>query len=105
MASGMSVHLHFLERVRKQGDSIPVHKQPHLNDRVWSVFFTFSVFFGAIFLFNFEVIIRTVIIKDLVISLSKIMAVFIDFCLDEVTFSPKDIQCPVHIMEFVRRFL
>lgn len=95
----MSAHLHFPQRARKQEGSIPIHEQPHLDDRVWPVFFAFSVFFTAIFLFNLKVVIRAVIIEDFIISFSKEMAVFVDFCLNEVAFRTKDIQCTVYIME------
>lgn len=61
--------------------------------------------FTAIFPLDLEVIIRAVIIKDLIISLTKEMAVFIDFRLNKITFRAENIQCSVHIMELVGRFL
>ena len=48
-------------------------------DRIWSVFFAFPILFTAILLFNLKIIIRTIIIKDLVMSLSEKMTVFINF--------------------------
>ena len=45
------------EERESKGDSVPVHKQPHLNDGVWPVFFAFAVFFAAVFLLDFKVIV------------------------------------------------
>ena len=66
--------------------------------------FTLPVFFTAVFLFDLKVIIGTVIIEDLIIPLTHEMAVFIDFCLDQVAFSAENIQCTVYIMEFLGMF-
>ena len=66
--------------------------------------FAFPILFAAVLLFDLEVIIRAVIIKDLIIPLPQEMAVFIDFSLDHVTCGAKDIQCAVYIMKFIGRF-
>lgn len=84
----MSVRLNFLKRGR---NPIPVHKHAHLNDRVGSVFFAFSILFNSIFLFDLKVIIGTVTIKDLVIPFSKKVAVFVNVSLNKVTFAAKNI--------------
>lgn len=59
--------------------------------------FTLTIFFISIFLFDLKVIAGAVIIKHLIISFSKKVAVFIDFRLDEIAFVPKDIQSTVDI--------
>ena len=68
------------------------------------MFFVFVIFLTAIFLFSFKVIIRTVIIKNLIISFSEKVGIFVNFYLDKIRFSTKNIQCTVDIMEFVGRF-
>lgn len=52
------------------------------------MFLTFAVFFAAVFLFNFKVIIRTVIVQDFVVSFAEKVAVFIQFGLDQVNLKP-----------------
>ena len=66
--------------------------------------FAFPVLFAPVFLFNLEIIIRAVIIKDLIISLPQEMAVLIDLCLNKGTFRPKDIQRAVYIVKLIGRF-
>ena len=51
-----------------QWDSISVGKESHLHDRVWTVFFTFSVFFISIFLFNLKVVVGTVVVKNSIVT-------------------------------------
>ena len=75
-----------------------------MSRKLRGVTFMLSVFFAAVFLFNPEIIIRAVIIKDLIVPLTHEMAVFIDLCLDQVTFSPKDIQRTVYIVKLVGWF-
>ena len=68
------------------------------------MFLPLPIFLAAVFLFNLKIIIRAVVIKDLIIPLPHEMAVFIDLCLDQVTFSPKDIQRTVYIVKLVGWF-
>ena len=77
--------------IKSKGDPVPVHKQAHLNDRVGSVFFAFSILFNSIFLFDLKVIIGTVTIKDLIIPFFKKVAVFVNVSLNKVTFAAKNI--------------
>ena len=65
--------------------------------------FSFPVLLTAVFLFDLEILIRAVVVKDLLIPLSQEMAVLIDFRLDHLAFSTKDIQCAVYIMELIGR--
>lgn len=48
------------------------------------MFFVFVIFLTAIFLFSFKVIIRTVIIKNLIISFSEKVGIFVNFYLDKI---------------------
>ena len=41
---------------KSKGDAVAIHKQTHLNDRIWSVFFAFSILFVSIFLLDFKVV-------------------------------------------------
>ncbi len=47
-------------------------------------------------------VIRTIIIKDLIIPVSKKEAVFIDFSLNKIKFFCKNGKCTVNIMQFIR---
>ena len=93
------------EKGKCKGDSVPVHEKSHLDNRVRSVLLSLSILLAAVFLLNLEIIIRAVIIKDLIISLSKETAVFIEFCLDQVALRTKDIQRAVYVMKLIGRFL
>ena len=62
-----------------------------MSRKLRGVTFMLSVFFAAVFLFNLEIIIGAVIIKDLIISLTHEMAVFINFSLDQITLCTKNI--------------
>src|SRR5699024_1324658 len=92
------------EERKRKGDPIPVHEKPHLDDRVRSVFLPLPIFLAAVFLFNLKIIIRAVVITDLIIPLPHEMAVFIGLRLDQITFSPKDIQRTVYIVKLVGWF-
>ena len=50
------------EKGESQGNSVPVNEQSHLNDGIRPMFFAFPVLFDAIFLFDFKVEIRTVVV-------------------------------------------
>ena len=50
------------KKIEGERDSVPIHEKPHGNKRIWSVFFTFSIFFASIFFFNLKIIIRTVVV-------------------------------------------
>ena len=65
------------------------------------MFFALSIFFTAIFLLDLKVIIRTVIIKDLVVSAAKEMTVFVNIRLDHITFISENIQCTVNIVQLI----
>ena len=65
------------------------------------MFFTFSVLLYAVLLLNLEIIVCTIIKKDLVISLAYKMAVFIDFRLYEVAFITENVKRPINIVQFV----
>ena len=65
--------------------------------------FAFSVFFVSIFLLNLKVVVGAVVIKNLIVALSDKMAVFVDFCLDEIALRAENIQGTVNIVESVGR--
>lgn len=52
----------------KKWNAISIHKQPHTNNRIWTVLFAFSIVLQTVFFLNLKVIIRTVIVKYLLIS-------------------------------------
>ena len=90
---------------KSQRDPFSIGEQPHLDDRVGTVFLTFSVLFVPISLLNLKIIVRAVIIKDAIHPFGHKIAVFINLSLDQVTFLSQDIQGPVDIMFFVGRRL
>lgn len=81
----------------------PHHEHSHLNDRIGTVLFAFAIFFVTVFLFNLKKIVRTVIIEDLIVAFSKQVAVLIHFRLDKIAFISQDIECPIYIMQLIRR--
>ena len=56
------------KNIKCQWNAISIHKQPHANNRIWTVLLAFSIVLQTAFFLNLKVIIRTVIIKDLVVS-------------------------------------
>ena len=92
------------EKWKSKRYPITVHKHPHLDDRVRTVFFAFAVFSVPIFLLNLKEIVCTVIIQDSIVSLSEKMTVFINFRLDKITFISKNVECPVDVMQLVGWF-
>lgn len=59
--------------------AIAIHEQAQLNNWTWSVFFTFAVFLIAVILFNFEIIVGTIVVKYLIVSVNHKVAVLINF--------------------------
>ena len=58
------------EQGKGERDPVPVHEQPHLDDRVGAVFLALAVFYAAAFLLRFKVIIRAVVVEDFIIAFS-----------------------------------
>ncbi len=83
--------MNFRKKRECKWNSVPIHEQARLDNRIRPVFFTFSVFFTAVLLLDFEVIIRAVIVQDLIVSFAKKVAVLIQLCLDQVAFGAKNI--------------
>ena len=65
------------------------------------MFFTLSVFFIPILLFNLEVVVRAVIIKDPVIPVPQEKAVLVNFRLDKIHFPGKDRKRTIYIVELI----
>ena len=71
-------HLQWLKRcllvlitwknIKCKRNAISIHKQPHTNNRIWTVLFAFPIVLQAAFFLDLKVIIRTVIVKYLLIS-------------------------------------
>jgi hypothetical protein len=69
------------------------------------MFFAFSITFQPAFLFDFKVVIRTVVIEDPLIPWVDIVGIPIKLALDKIGFFRKDRKRAVHILEAVfRRF-
>ena len=87
-----------------QGYPVPVREQPHLYDGVRAVLLALPILFCPVFLLDFEVIVRAVVIKDAVILVCQEAAVLEGLRLYEAAFLCKDIQGTVDVMLFIGRF-
>ena len=86
-----------------QGYPISVREHSHLYDGVRAVFLALPIPFCPVFLLNFEVIVRAVVIKDPVIPVCQEVAVLEGLRLYKVAFLCKDIQGAVDVMPFIGR--
>ena len=51
-------------QIKGKGDAVCIHEKPHGHDGIGSVFLAFAILFHAIFRFDLEIIVGTVIVKD-----------------------------------------
>mgnify|MGYP001082961730 CR=1 FL=1 len=65
------------------------------------MFFTLAIFFISVLLFNLKIVVRTIEIKNPVISAAQEKAVFVNFRLDKIHFPGKDRKRTVYIMQSV----
>ena len=65
------------------------------------MFFALSILFITVFLFNLEVVVCAIIIKNFIVSLPQEETVFVNFRLYKITLFCKDRKGAVDIMEFI----
>src|SRR5699024_4159699 len=86
---------------KSEWNPVSICNQSHLNDRIRSVFFALSILFITVFLFNLEVVLCAIIIKNFIVSLPQEETVFVNFRLYKITLFCKDRKGAVDIMEFI----
>lgn len=76
--------------IESQRNTVPIHEEAHPHDWIRTVLLAFSVFSEVIFLFDLEIVIGAVIIKDLCIPAVKEIGITIDLGLDMIGFLCQD---------------
>lgn len=69
------------------------------------MFFAFTIFLIAVFLFDLKVVVGTVVVQDFVIPFAEEIAVFVGLRLYEVTFLSKDAENAIDVMQSISRRL
>ena len=65
------------------------------------MFFAFAILFITVFLFNLEIVVCTVVIKNLIVSVPQKKTVLVNFSLDKIALFCKDRKRTVDIMKLI----
>ena len=92
-------------QVKGKGDPIGIHEKSHSHDGIGPVFLAFTILSHAVFRFDLEIVVGTVIVKDFWVARMNKVGILVKFFLNVIRFLRENRKGTVKILQGILRRL